>query len=54
MEGSTLLCGVAQQPNLVEPSRFDRVLFAVPGKHRDVFERSFYATVLESELVTED
>lgn len=34
--------------------RFDKVVFAVPGKHRDVFERSFYATVLESELVTED
>lgn len=34
--------------------RFDKVVFAVPGKHREVFERSFYATVLESELASED
>lgn len=32
---------------------FDRIVFALPGKHRDAFETAFYGRCLESELSTD-
>jgi len=33
--------------------KFNRVLFALPGKHLGAFEAAFYSRCLESELATE-
>ncbi|KAI5123807.1 hypothetical protein M0805_009102 [Coniferiporia weirii] len=33
---------------------FDRIVFAVPSKHRQAFEKAFNARVLEAELLSED